>query len=189
MNVNLNILAATIIEVARHEELLLSRVGKGIFFMPEVAFAYAVGLKLAMRAELAFGTGEAKWYLEKTIAGGHPTDLVFEVNNGLGLAIEFKRWGNPDDYESDLKKLEAIDSSKYTKVFCALVNVRPDLLSKDNRIQSVENREGPLKVRRLTKDFDFFSTVHDSFKTIQICCLIGIWEVEASKASAKHAIP
>jgi hypothetical protein len=49
MSVNLEMLSQTIIEVARQEDLVLRRVGKGIFLVPELAFVYAVGRELAIK--------------------------------------------------------------------------------------------------------------------------------------------
>jgi hypothetical protein len=89
MSVNLEMLSQTIIEVARHEDLILRRVGKGIFLVPELAFVYAVGRELAIKAESVLGTA-ALWLPESTICESGRTDLEFDVDNPPGLAIEFK---------------------------------------------------------------------------------------------------
>jgi hypothetical protein len=177
MSVNLEMLSQTIIEVARHEDLILRRVGKGIFLVPELAFVYAVGRELAIKAESVLGTAAALWLPESTICESGRTDLVFDVDNAPGLAIEFKCGDiHVDKCERDLWKLAAIDPGDYMRVFCALIATWPNTISEDPRIERVE--KGPVPVKRLTKDLDFFSTYHTAFKN-QVCCLIGIWEINA----------
>lgn len=102
----------------------------------------------------------------------------FDVNNSSGLAIEFKCGDvHVDKCERDLWKLAAIiDPSRYARVFCALIATWPTTISEDPRIERVE--KGPVPVNRLTKELDFFSTFHTAFKN-QVCCLIGIWEIDA----------
>jgi hypothetical protein len=178
MSVNLESLSRIIIEVARHEDLILRRVGKGIFLVPELAFVYAVGRELAIRAESVLGTAGARWLPESTNCEFGRTDLVFNVNNSPGLAIKFECGDvHVDKCERDLMKLAAIDPGHYTRVFCALIPTWPTTISEDSRIERVE--KGPVPVKRLTKDLDFFSTFHTAFKN-QVCCLIGMWEIDAS---------
>jgi hypothetical protein len=178
MSVNLESLSRIIIEVARHEDLILRRVGKGIFLVPELAFVYAVGRELAIRAESVLGTAGARWLPESTNCEFGRTDLVFNVYNSPGLAIKFECGDvHVDKCERDLMKLAAIDPGHYTRVFCALIPTWPTTISEDSRIERVE--KGPVPVKRLTKDLDFFSTFHTAFKN-QVCCLIGMWEIDAS---------
>jgi hypothetical protein len=177
MSVNLEMLSQTIIEVARHEDLILRRVGKGIFLVPELALIYAVGRELAIKAESVLATAGAQWLPESIIGESGRTDLVFHVNNSPGLAIEFKCGDvHVDECERALWKLAAIDPGDYTRVFCALIATWPTTISEEPRIERIE--KGPVPVKRLTKDLDFFSTFHTAFKN-QVCCLIGIWEIDA----------
>jgi hypothetical protein len=61
MGVNREILSQTIIEVARHEDLILRRVEKGIFLVPELASIDAVGRELAIK-------GESVWARRRTVS-------------------------------------------------------------------------------------------------------------------------
>lgn len=178
MGINREILSQTIIEVARHEDLMLRRVGKGIFLVPELAFIDAVGRELARKAESVFGMPGARWFPQSTNCEFGRTDLVFTVNNSPGLAIEFECGDvHVDKCECDLWKLASIDPADYTRIFCALLPTWPTAISEDPRIERVE--KGPVPVKRLTKELDFFSTFHTAFKN-DVCCLIGIWEIDAS---------
>ena len=60
----LNKISDLIVDVARREDLILRRVGKGVLLIPELAFSYAVGRELASNAEDIFGTIEVTWKLE-----------------------------------------------------------------------------------------------------------------------------
>ena len=168
-----------VVDVARKEDLILRRVGKGILSIPELSFTYSVGRQLASNAESIFGTNDVSWKPETTIsADSGRTDLVFDVQGGTGIAIEFKIGGNSDSYIRDINKLKAIPGD-YEKIFCALVDAWPDDLLSDGRIQAVESQEG---INRICRDkfFDFFSTLHDAYKG-QLCCVVGVWHVKNNR--------
>ena len=98
-----------IVDVARKEDLILRRVGKGILLIPELAFTYLVGRQIALYAESIFGTNNVSWKPETTITSDSGrTDLVFDVRDRKGIAIEFKIGGMGESYIRDIDKLKAI---------------------------------------------------------------------------------
>ena len=79
-NAALKNIANIIVGVAREEDLILHRVGKGgIFLIPELAFVYSVGRALAIDAQRIFSTPHVKWIVEQARGEAGRTDLVFEV--------------------------------------------------------------------------------------------------------------
>ena len=170
-------IADTIVEVARQEDLLLRRVGQGIFIVPELAFVYAVGRAIASRAGEIFGTPRVRWLPETKMGETGRTDLVFEVEGDRTYALEFKRGGSSDDYVSDLRKLATLDPARFERIFCALIDAWPDEIDPNPRISAVE-RVPEVKVERLSERFDFFATLNSSFKN-QICCVVALWRVAA----------
>ena len=56
----------TILEVAKTEnDDLKKRFGKGVFFMPELAFAYLCGKSIILEQSSIFGNAEYNWVREK----------------------------------------------------------------------------------------------------------------------------
>lgn len=164
-----------IVDIARREDLILRRVGKGIFQIPELAFSYMVGRELATNAEYIFGTNKVYWKPENTISNtSGRTDLVFDVEGRSSLAVEFKLGGHPDTYIKDIEKLRKIPTG-YEKVFCALIDTWPEQILNDNRVKTVESQKG---VQRLCTDqfFDFFATLSEKYKG-QLCCIVGVWHI------------
>jgi len=167
-------LALKIVDTARREDLLLRRVGQGIFLVPELAFVYAVGRSIASDATEIFGTPIVKWLPESKVGATGRTDLTFEVENQPAYALEFKRSGTSADYIRDLRKLSALDSSRFERIFCALVDSWPHEIESNPRIRAVESCG--VAVERLTEPFDFFATLHSRYKK-QVCCVVAIWRV------------
>lgn len=167
-------IAEIVVSTAREEDAILRNVGKGIFYMPELAFSYAVGKKIFINAEQVFGSKRVEWEANKKISDNSGlTDLVI-ICNGNKFAIEFKIGGCGDNYKKDIKKLKNVPE-EYAKLFCALIDTWPDSINKDNRIKSVE---AETKITQIRKDkfFDFFSTLSNYKK--QLCCVVGVWEVK-----------
>ena len=165
-----------IVDVARKEDRILRRIGKGVLLMPELAFAYIVGKELASKARSIFGTDNVSWKPENMVTNESGiTDLVFEVKQGKNVAIEFKIGGHQDNYKKDIEKLKNIPDN-YEKIFCALIDAWPNNIEKDTRVQAVESQEG---VNRICRDnfFDYFTTIHEEYKG-QLCCIVGIWHVQ-----------
>ena len=150
-----------------------------MLLVPELAFAYTVGREISLNAEAIFGTDKVSWNPETTIsADSGRTDLVFDVVEKAGVAIEFKVGGHRDSYIKDIKKLKKIPGN-YQKVFCALIDAWPNELQSDSRIQAVESQEG---ITRLCRDkfFDFFATLHEGYQG-QLCCIVGVWQISKSR--------
>ena len=81
MNISEKI-AETIFCVAEKENALLRNLANdGIFFMPELAFAYECGKAIMSRSKDIFETQSPKWIREIDIGNGGPTDLLFELPN------------------------------------------------------------------------------------------------------------
>lgn len=171
----LNKISDLIIDVARNEDLILRRVGKGVLHLPELAFTYAVGREIALQTERIFGTDKVRWMPEVTLTPkSGRTDLIFENQIGKGIAIEFKTGGSVDSYKKDIEKLRNIPDN-YEALFCALIDAYPNNLETDNRITGIEALDG---VERICRDkfFDFFATLDDKYVS-QLCCIVGIWKV------------
>lgn len=173
----LKTIANIITEVAREEDLILSRVGKGIFLVPELAFVYSVGRALAIDAERIFSTAHVKWIPETAIGEAGRTDLVFEVEAQRAFAFEFKCGGKAQDYAGDIRKLASLDPTKYERIFVALINSWPDKIDSDSRILAVEKSSG-VPTERLTENrhFDSFPT-RDPDYVNQVCCVIALWRI------------
>jgi len=113
------------------EEITLKNLcNKGIFFMPEIALAYAIGKEIYINRELVFGNNEVEWLREVTFqdAGG-PSDLVFRLptfdKNYLYWNIEFKIAGTKDSYINDIKKLKRLPID-HEGLFCAITDSWPN---------------------------------------------------------------
>lgn len=174
-------IANIIVDVARNEDLLLRRVGRGIFVVPELAFVYTVGRTIASRAHEIFGTTDVRWLPESAIGDVGRVDLKFEVKDQPTYAFEFKRSGTGAAYVQDLKKLASLDDGKYERIFCALIDAWPDDIDPNPRIKAVEESGIPLE--RLIEHFDFFATL-DSRYVNQVCCVVGLWHVAPISVSS-----
>lgn len=174
MDAILKRIANTIVDVAREENQVLYRVGKGIFLMPEGAFVYLVGRALALNAEKIFGTSKVEWSLESPNGDG-PTDLMFEVVGGPKFAFEFKR-ARDADHINDIRKLARLNNT-FERLFVALMSRFPENLGPDVIFSNVEQPE--VKTKRLPESghFDFFATLHESYPKRPNCCVVGIWRI------------
>jgi hypothetical protein len=171
--------AEIVIKVARTEDLALRSVGKGVLRMPETAFAYAVGSAVALEASSVFGPRQVKWLPENSLGPlSGRTDLVFDVGDERGLAVEFKIGGTWESYCTDISKLAAVDPNRFDRVFCGLVDAWPKVLFEDPRIKRVEERfqSQIMRVGTSGDSFDFFATLHSSYKN-QICCIVAMWQL------------
>ncbi len=168
-----------LVDVAMREDVSLRAFGEGIFLMPERAFAYSVGKAIAAHASTILGSAAVRWLPEAKVGDSGPSDLVFDIEGGKGLALEFKMRGGTQTCARDLDKLAALDSSRYERFFCALVDAWPDNLNSDPRVVAIESHTPPSgsKAVRVPARFDFFSTLDRDFKN-QLCCVVGLWRIE-----------
>ena len=118
----------TIVTFAKQEnELLAEHFHKGIFDMPELAFAYEIGKRVALDLEKHLGAIGYDWVRECDFGNGGPTDLAF-ISNAVELpnyAIEFKMDDTVQKYAADVRKLAALNSrlnepTLWETYFCAL---------------------------------------------------------------------
>lgn len=173
----LNKIAEAIYKVAEYENKMLEKIAnKGIFFMPEIAFAYTCGKEIMRSRREIFGTENVRWLREVNLGNGGPSDLVFELNDNKKLVIEFKAAHDHTyyDYHQDIKKLSILKDPNITKVFCALIDTFTSKLPDDGRQR---------KVTRL-QDINVEPIFQKSFPTLQnkyvneISCVVAVWLVK-----------
>ena len=128
----------TLFKVAYDENKYLEEYfDKGIFFVPELAFAYLCG-KSIMTNESIFGKNQYEWIREKQYPSYGFADLVFQpIADGPEIVIEFKMDDSHYSYESDIAKLSSLKGN-FLKFFCGLKWVYSDqTISFDNTLKSV----------------------------------------------------
>jgi hypothetical protein len=170
----LSLISEIICKTAVIEDQELSDISnEGIFHMPELAFAYQCGKAIMKEAKHIFGNTNTLWLREENLGNGGPTDLVFKLDNGEILAIEFKLRDTTDAYEKDIVKLCKINNPKVTKLFCALIDVFESKLPDDGRQKHVESLP-EYKVIPIKKHS--FNTSQKWYKS-QVSCVVCIWSV------------
>lgn len=100
----------TIVEVAKNEnEELTQKFGKGIYFMPELAFAYLCGKSIMMKQNTIFNGAEYSWVREKEYKRYGVADLVLETKTyNPEIVIEFKMDDTYHNYLKDVEKLRSL---------------------------------------------------------------------------------
>jgi len=172
--VHLSRIAEIICDTAISENDELSEIAQeGIFHMPELAFAYECGKAILKEADSVFGHLSATWIREATLGNGGPTDLVFKLENGEKLAIEFKLRDTAAAYENDIIKLCKITEPNTTKLFCALIDVFDSKLPDDGRQRHIESLPGfsVIPIKKLA-----FSTKQNWYQT-KTSCVVCVWSV------------
>ncbi|MEW6061904.1 MAG: hypothetical protein AB1600_08195 [Bacteroidota bacterium] len=166
-----------IVSYAKREDNELKRLcSKGIFFMPEIAFAFGVGKEIYRNRSHIFNGLNLEWKREETLGNTGPIDLVFKIDGNYCIPIEFKIRQTSDAYISDVRKLIALYTQKCFPVFCALVDAFEDNVTFDSRITLLE-KEFNNNLTRLG-DIESFSTWNDRYKK-PIRCEIGVWQIDA----------
>ena len=179
-------IAETIHHVAMREDVELSElVNEGIFFVPELAFAYAVGKKIMEDRERVFSGAPVKWRREIDLGNGGPTDLVFQYKDGKRIAFEFKISGKPSAYLGDIRKLSNLPAENTARIFCALVVAFEKDRREDLRIQAVQRFQDE-QIHPLLDPFPFFSTKQRRYQS-PIACVVGIWSVGDIPKLKKHS--
>ena len=92
MNDHLEAISRLIAAVARQENQELRPLGRGIAFVPELAFAYLVGKAVTAQSSDIFGTPDVRWSTDELIAGFGRASLVFHpAAPGRAVVVEFIR--------------------------------------------------------------------------------------------------
>jgi hypothetical protein len=188
IEISLEKIADVFADVARSEDEFFSANdidGKGIFFMPEMAFAYQCGKAVMGKRKEIFGENPVNWKREESIDSSGPIDLIFEVGKGTAqsykILIEFKMRDTVDKYLSDIRKLAQLSNGGNTHcIFCVLVDSfskedpdpRIDSLSQHSELKGLITKYGQ-------DDFPAFPTRQDWYKK-QVYCQIAVWSVSSN---------
>ena len=164
-------LFSTILDVAQKEnKILMEQYGKGIFFMPELAFTYLCGKSIMNNQTAIFGKADYRWIREKEYKNFRIADLVFKAvdDSSPEVVIEFKMDDTSHKYLRDIEKLRSLEGN-FKKYFCSLkwafAGQVKDFLSK------------------LKKEFDSKLIDHEIIDTTvgsskgEDQCLLTLWEV------------
>lgn len=88
------------------DQWLLEHCNEGIFFMPELALAYASGKAVIEKKTEIFGQTKVRWIREQNVGAGGPSDLIFDLgDNDVKIVVEFKMRSGVDGYLADIRKL------------------------------------------------------------------------------------
>jgi len=171
-----NHIAKLIIEVAESEDTILSDIAdEGIFHMPELAFVYECGKKIMGHSKAVFGSNTVKWKRETDLGNGGPTDLLFELNDGYRVVLEFKLRDTRHAYIRDVEKLSKLDDKKTLRLFCALIDIFDKDLQTDERLNTVENINEIDVLLVARKDFSTKQYRYPSSPVL--ICVAAVWTV------------
>jgi hypothetical protein len=138
--INQELLFETIYKVAETIENELSAdYGKGIFFVPELHFAFEVGKAIFKSRQEIFGVDKIEWLRETNLKNGGPSDLVFKTD-AEWIVFEFKIADTWNSYEKDIKKLQRLSEFidfQGEMYFVALVDTFPEKV--DGRMEYLKN--------------------------------------------------
>lgn len=144
LKINQESLFKTISEIAESlESELYLNYRKGIFFVPELHFAFEVGKAIFEKRNEIFGLEQIEWLRETNLGNGGPSDLVFKVGKEWAV-FEFKISDTWKAYEKDIKKLQnlsEIEGFKGKRYFVALVDAFPG--KQDGRMDYLKNLDMP----------------------------------------------
>lgn len=167
------------IDVARREDAELKALGmNGIFDMPELAFAYAVGKEMAGRAQRAFPGQKASWQRELGNQRGGITDLVFGIGDSRPLAVEFKMAARREQYVADVQKLIPLAQDGYDCALCLVV----DTFDKEGDGRIVEMRRALGAALQPVGALHTFETKSPRYVQA-VHCIVGVWAVSPPRAS------
>lgn len=178
-------IAEIIFETAISEDKELSLIAnQGIFHMPELAFAYQCGKAILKEAHAIFDGLSVTWIREGNLGNGGPTDLVFKLENGDTLAIEFKLRGTATAYKKDIIKLCKIKQPNTSKIFCALIDVFDSKLPDDGRQSYIESMAGYKVTSLLIKSFKTKQNWYQS----KTSCVVGAWSVSLNETDELNRV-
>lgn len=164
---------------AQEENALLQReFGKSIFDMPELAFVYEIGKRIARRRSLILGSEDYEWLRETNVGAGGITDLIFQPKYEKSLPtilIEFKMDDTYHSYAKDIEKLMMHPNSYNTiKLFVGLKWLFEET---ENSFLSHMQREISFS-GSLVEPFSFPVQMQGQKSSI---CYLTIWEVDDRK--------
>lgn len=164
---DLTILRDVAVAVAQHEDADLRLLGKnGVFDMPELAFAYAVGKEWTRRLSALHPDQTVTWRREVGNGRSGITDLVMEVKDHRPVYVEFKMANHRHAYQADIEKLQAL-TGDIDRVLCLVVDSFDG--ESDGRIAHIAphlDPVGPLSV------FETSPTPRNKVR-----CVVGVWTV------------
>lgn len=163
-----------IYSVAKLENSFLEPLDQGIFFVPELAFAYLCGRSIINNKEIIFGSIDVNWKREENIGSGGPTDIILELSNGKCIAIEFKLRDKASAYIKDLAKLSRLPSENYVRLFCVLIDTFTESLPCDGRLSQIESFAGA-KIEPIFKPEPF--PTKQNWYVKDVSCVMGLWEI------------
>jgi hypothetical protein len=190
MNDRLEAISRLIAAVARQENLELRPLGRGVAFVPELAFAYLVGKAVTAQSSDIFGTPDVRWSTDELIAGFGRASLVFHpAAPGKAVVVEFKRKFGPNlSYLAPLNRFGSIDEHKYDRLFCGLMfsGVTKPIVEtlNDPSIRTVESAASNLRVRPAYSPFQYFEKWPKSVTPVY--CVVGVWQL-LGRARAEDA--
>ena len=169
-------LKKTIFKVAEHEDRDLNGIcDKGIFYMPDLAFAYIVGKEIARNADTVFEGLKYTWSREYTLDEYGVAAAIFEAQDPAhqSILIQFKMRDTFLSYINDIKDLRRQkQEGQYRKLFCAVVEVFEQQY--DEYFRSLKEAFG--REANLLGTTRPFYTWSDKYKQ-QLVYIIGLWEV------------
>ncbi|MCE9614890.1 MAG: hypothetical protein K8T26_11475 [Lentisphaerae bacterium] len=177
----LHVVRKAAVAVAQEEDKELRQLcGEGIFWMPELAFAYAVG-KHAIKVLNSGNRNESpyQWRRETQIDGQGPVDLIIMEPSGTEVVVEFKMRDTESAYVADINKLHALKSNNPSRraAFCVLCDAWDDHWQDDPRLQVIQrlSSAGEPSVRPIG-DAVPIQTVQNRYAG-KIACVVAMWEV------------
>lgn len=156
------------------DQTLNSLCGEGIFFMPELAFAYACGKAVLANAGSIFPSDNPAWGREVDLGAGGPSDLVLMLPSNKRIVVEFKMRDTVTSYLADIAKLSRIDDDNVARIFCVLLDAFTKELP-DNRVASIQEMS-PVPLTPLMEPFQTFPTQQNRYKG-EISCVIAVWAI------------
>ncbi len=161
------------------EEQILKPLNKGIFFMPELALSYKVGLSLIQNQKEIIGNDGWDAEREMKLHAAGPTDLILKnESSDKDIIFEFKvrgKYKGPNSYFADIEKLHKHPSDKYIKYFCALVDAFENANQNDGRIIEVNKKYKDL-IAWKPDQFHYFKTIEHLYEK-QIVCVVALWQI------------
>lgn len=168
-------IASLFAEVASCEDDVLFNIAhQGIFFMPELAYAYACGKAVMTERKKIFGIRNVNWLRETDIGGGGPSDLVFDLSTNR-VIVEFKMRDKIQSYLADIEKLKRLVSNQNALMFCVLLDPFTKNLPDDGRVKEIVAKAG-CKMTQLLEPFHCFPTKQNWYKE-EVSCLVAVWAI------------